>query len=194
LTKSTLGFLPLLIPLITTVISGAAAKKAQKKQASAQAAADARQAVLDSFATGAAVPASDLLTARDTAFLRGVWPSARQSAQWGLINWSKMPGGKPPVTAGAYAAMDYLWPKVRTAANFDAVNWMEQAVPRNLVAAAMPLPELPQSPVASPASGSPYYASAMPAIPGLSAAGLSWPMIAAAGAAAIGLILLTQRR
>ncbi len=114
-----------------------------KDKAEAEARMAQYQAAEQQIMSGQAVMATDVMTAADKDFLRRVWPQIHAAAQWDHISWPSIgyPNG-PPLTPGAIAAIKNAWPTVHVAAQFDHVNWQYHAVPLDVVAPAMPLPEL----------------------------------------------------
>jgi hypothetical protein len=121
---------------VLSIFGGKKSKKAAQRAAQYQA---NEQEIL----AGRAVMATDVMTESDMAFLRKVWPSIRVAASFDHPNWASLgyPSG-PPLTPAAKAAITHAWPTVHVAANFDDVNWQYHAVPNEIVAKLLPLPEL----------------------------------------------------
>lgn len=154
--------IPLIIKAVPAVIGILGGKKKQKAaERMAQYEMNAQQ-----IAAGQAVMATDVMTEADKAFLRKVWPSIRVAASFNDPNWASIgyPAG-PQLTPVAKAAITHAWPTVRVAANFDDVNWQYHAVPLDIVAPLLPLPELGYDAPAPPGTSAPaptFYSPTQP--------------------------------
>lgn len=185
-----LGFIPLITAGISAALQFYGAKKAEKKERDAF-----YQANAQAISSGQAVTATSLMSETAKENLRRVWPYIRETAPFTSINWAKLglPNG-PGLSAAATVGITGVWDNVRQAARFDDVNWNYAAVPVEAVAAALPVPELPQymQPYAPPAK----YVDARPGLP-IQTAGLTGdipPAYVAAGIGAALLLIALQRR
>jgi hypothetical protein len=187
--QNQLGFAPIIpviakaVPAVVSLLSG------KKKQKAAERAAQ-YEVSAQQIAEGRAVMATDVMTEADMAFLRKVWPSIRVAASFEHPNWAALgyPNG-PALTPAAKAAITHAWPTVRVAASFDDVAWQYHAVPNEIVASLLPLPELGYR---QPAVSATYPArfDQASAIPGLS----NNTLMIAGMALAAGLIIFSKRR
>lgn len=199
-----LGFAPAAIVAVKAVPAILSVLGGKKKQEAAERAAQYQASEAEILA-GRAVMATDVMTEADKEFLRKVWPQVHVAANWTDINWAAAgyPAG-PPLTPAAAAAIKHAWPQVHVAARFDDVNWQYHAVPNDVVASLLPLPELgyqapppvstpvttpdPYMPINTVQRGAPLTASLFPG-------GLSMEtavLIAAVGV--VGLLIFSDRR
>lgn len=163
-------------PLVATAVSLFTGKKGAETAARHQEYAANEQQIL----SGQAIKATDVMTPQDMAIMRDIWPKVRAAATWPSKYWGMYGiAQRPALTPAAEAAIAHVWPAVRVAAKFDDVNWQYAAVPIDVVARLLPVPEM-ANPLSLPR--------------GSWSAGIPTEWVLIGGTALAGLILLINRR
>ena len=137
-----LGFAPV-IPIIVKAVPAVLSFLGGKKKKKLAQRAAAYQAAEQQIASGQAVMATDVMTPADVEFLRRVWPKVQVAANWTDINWQAVGEQGSELSPAAEVAIKHIWPQVHSAAQFSDVVWQYHAVPTDLVASVLPVPELP---------------------------------------------------
>lgn len=112
-------------------------------------------------AQGVTLP--EVLSDQEEAFMSKVWPQIRVAARFSDINWGAIgyPNG-PELSPASYAAVDYIFPQIRVAADFSHPTWTLHRIPANIIAAALPPPEVEPAPVVTAAPAPPVPAAPVP--------------------------------